>query len=155
MKQGKVDVFVGVFIILAIIALMFTAVKVSGLTVGDLGSNRYDVTAQFSDIGGLKVRSPVKLAGVQIGSVSSIKLNKNAYNAIVTLSIQKGINTLPLDTSARISQSGLLGDNYISLAPGYSEKDLKRGDRIKTTYSATSLTSLISTFVSGSGGTKK
>ena len=149
MKQGKVDFIVGVFILIAAVSLMFLALKVSGLSAASFGNNSYKVTASFSDIGGLKVRSPVKIAGVQIGQVSAITLNNDAYNAVVTMSIENSADKIPVDSSARISQSGLLGDNYISLSPGYKMQNLKNGSVIKTTYSATSITSLISTFVNG------
>jgi len=151
MKQGRGDLLVGIFMLMAALALAFLALKVSGLAFSQIFSSggSYQVTASFSDIGDLKIRAPVRVAGVQIGQVSQIVLDKN-YTADVTLSINQKINNLPQDTSASIVRSSLLGDNYVSLSPGYSDKNLSNNSVIVTTYSATSLESLISTFMSGS-----
>ena len=151
MRQARVDFWVGVLMLLAVLALVFLALKVSGLAFNQqmFGGGSYEVSAAFSDIGDLKIRAPVRVAGVQIGRVIGIKLNKN-YQADVVLSINNQINDLPDDTSASIVRSSLLGDNYVSLAPGYDEKMLTNGSQIVTTYSATSLESLISTFMSSS-----
>ncbi len=151
MKQGRVDLLVGMLMLLAAVALIFLALKVSGLAFNQeiFGGGTYEVTASFSSIGDLKIRAPVRVAGVQIGQVTHIVLDKN-YNADITLSINKNINNLPEDTSASILQSSLLGDNYVSLSPGYSDQVLKNHSVIVTTYSATSLESLISTFMGSS-----
>lgn len=151
MKQRIVEFWVGLFMLLAVLALLFLAVQVSGLSVskGIFGHANYHVSAVFNNIGNLKIRSPVRIAGVQIGTVSNIQLDKTTYQAKVTLSIDGNINDLPADSSARITSSGLLGENYISLTPGYARQVLKAGSKIETTYSATSIQSLISTFMSG------
>ncbi len=151
MKQAKVDLWVGVLMLLAVLALIFLALKVSGLAFDRqlFGSGSYQVTASFSDIGDLKIRAPVRVAGVQVGQVSAVVLDKN-YNAEVTLSLDQKIDDLPLDTSASIQQTSLLGDNYVSLSPGYSDKMLVNNSVITTTYAATSLESLISTFMGNS-----
>lgn len=155
MKQAKIDLWVGVLMLFAFLALIFLALKVSGLAFSkDLfGSSTYQVSASFSQIGDLKIRAPVRVAGVQIGEVSNIVLDNN-YNAKVTLSINQGIDDLPLDSSASIQQTSLLGDNYVSLSPGYSDKMLENGGVIQTTYSATSLESLISTFMANNNSSK-
>ena len=155
MKQARVDLWVGTLMLLAVLALIFLALKVSGLAFDRslFGSESYQVTAAFGDIGDLKIKAPVRVAGVQVGKVIGVSLNKN-YMADVTISIDQQVNNLPLDTSASVVKSSLLGDNYVSLAPGYSNKMLVNGSAIVTTYSATSLESLISTFMSGSGDKK-
>jgi len=151
MKQGRVDLLVGFLMLLAALALIFLALKVSGLAFNQeiFGGGTYDVTASFTSIGDLKIRAPVRVAGVQIGQVTHIVLDKN-YNADITLNINQNINNLPADTSASILQSSLLGDNYVSLSPGYSDQVLKNHSVIVTTYAATSLESLISTFMGSS-----
>ncbi len=149
MKQKKLEFAVGIFMIVAIMAIIFMALQVSGLSLTSLGKKTYQVTAVFSDIGNLKVRAPVRVAGVSIGSVQNIILDKSTYEAKVILSLDDYANNLPTDTSARITSSGLLGDNYISLSPGYDSRFLKNGSKIVTTYPATSIQNLISTFVSG------
>lgn len=151
MKQARVDLLVGMLMLLAALALIFLALKVSGLAFNQqlFGGGTYEVTASFSNIGDLKIRAPVRVAGVQIGEVHQIVLDPD-YTADVTLSINQKINNLPIDTSASILQTSLLGDNYVSLSPGYSDQVLKDHSVIVTTYAATSLESLISTFMSGS-----
>ena len=147
-----IEFVVGIFMLVAIVALLFLALKVSGLSTagGWFGQQTYKVTANFGDIGSLKIRTPIRISGVQVGYVSDIELNPTTYQAHVTLTLYDRINHLPEDTSAAITSSGLLGDNYVSLTPGYAQKMLHNGSQIYTTYSATSLQSLISTFLSGS-----
>lgn len=151
MNYKKIDTAVGLFMLLACIALVFMALKVSGLAMNRslFGSGAYTVTATFSNVGDLKIRAPVSVGGVQIGQVTAVTLNKSTYEAKVTMQIRASINTLPSDSSASISRTSLLGDNYVSLSPGYAKTNLKQGSKILTTYSATSLESLISTFMSG------
>lgn len=151
MNQRMIEFWVGLFMLLAVLAMLFLAVEVSGLSMSKslFGQNGYQVTAIFSNIGNLKIRAPVRVAGVQIGSVSSISLDKTTYQAKVTLTIDSHIDDLPVDTSARVTSTGLLGENYVSLTPGYGRQVLKSGSKIETTYSATSIQSLISTFVNG------
>jgi len=113
-SQRLIESFVGLFLIFSIIALTVLAFKVSGLT-SLFPADSYDVTADFDDIGGLKVRSPIKIGGVQIGEVSKIGLDTNTFKAVVTLHIQKQYNDIPDDSSAAILTAGLLGDNYIAI----------------------------------------
>ena len=103
----------------------------------------YNLSADFDNVGGLKVRSPVTLSGVKIGQVSAIELDPATFKAKVTLVIDEQDNDLPIDTSASIYTQGLLGSNYISLAPGFSTESLKNGDMITTTRSALILEQLI------------
>lgn len=152
MQKRVGEISVGIFMVLAALALMFLVLKVSGLTVDNdlFGRQSYQVSAEFGDIGNLKVRAPVRVAGVEIGQVVNITLDPANFQAKVTLRINNAVNDLPSDTSASVTSSGILGDNYISLTPGYAATNLQNGSVINTTYSATSIQSLISTFMSGS-----
>ena len=136
-------------------ALIFLALRVSGLSSGGalFADKGYIITANFDNIGNLKVRAPVRLAGVVVGQVSKITLNKDSYQAHVSMKMDASIDNIPTDSSASITSMGLLGDNYVSISPGYNEKYMANGSRFSVAYSATSLSSLISTFVSG--GKKK
>jgi phospholipid/cholesterol/gamma-HCH transport system substrate-binding protein len=149
MKQKTLEIWVGILMLLALAAFTFMAFKVSGLTASSaFVSHSYTVNAQFSDVGGLKTRAAVRIAGVQVGEVSALSLNPETYEAKVSLSIENDVH-LPTDTSAAITASGILGDNYISLTPGYASQNISNGGTINTTYAATSIQSLISTFMSG------
>ena len=137
---------VGVFIIAGIAALLILALKVSGLNYYP-GQNTYQLTASFDNIGGLKVRAPVRLAGVQIGEVKAIAIEPKTFKAVVTLAIDSKQDQLPTDTAANIQTEGLLGSNFIALSPGYAEDFLKHDDRIEVTHSALILENLIGQFL--------
>lgn len=146
MHRRLVELIVGIFVVLVIIAFIFLAFKVSGLTSLS-GASGYEVTADFDNIGGLKTRAPVRISGVEVGQVDSITLNPETFQAVVTMTISNKQNTLPVDTSASIYTEGLLGANYISLEPGYQTKYLKEGSVIKSTHSALVLEKLIGQFL--------
>jgi phospholipid/cholesterol/gamma-HCH transport system substrate-binding protein len=148
MDRKFVEVWVGVFVAAGLAALAMLAFKVGNLTAGDV-ANGYRVTAQFDNIGGLKVKAPVTLAGVRIGRVSDIVIDKQRYRAVVELTIEGRYDNLPKDTSASILTSGLLGDQYIGLEPGGADDNLKNGDLIMTTASALVLEKLIGQFLFG------
>ncbi len=150
MTKRIVETSVGVLMLLAVLALIFLALEVSGLSMKSFGSQNYEVTAVFTDIGSLRVRAPIRVAGVEIGNVVDISLDPKTFEAVVTMQIHANINDIPTDSSIKITASGLLGDSYIALTPGYSATTLHQGSVIETTYSATSLESLISTFMGGS-----
>lgn len=154
MNKKIIEIWIGVLMLLGLLAFMFMAMKVSGLTTADnpFVHNTYTLSANFTDVGGLKVRAPVRIAGVQVGVVSALKLNPQTYEAEVVLSMNKGI-AIPADSSASITASGILGDNYVSITPGFASQNLTNGGQIVTTYAATSIQSLISTFMSN--GAKK
>ena len=122
-KRRGLELSVGCFMLLGVVAFLMLALKVSGLT--QLSANKtFKVFTHFTNIGGLKVRSPVTIAGVRIGEVSNIFLEPGSFNAKVTLSINSDQNRIPFyDTSARILTEGLLGSNYISIAPGFDKED--------------------------------
>ena len=142
LSQRTIETCVGLFLLAAIGALLVLALKVSGLT-SFFKAEGYNVTAQFDDIGQLKVRAAIKISGVTIGEVNAIYLDPTSYKAVVTLHIHSTIKDIPDDSSAAILTAGLLGDNYIEITPMYSTKFLKNGSEIQETHSAMILEKLI------------
>ena len=143
MFSQKIEFVVGLFIVAGAFALMVLAFRVSGVFHIIPRKNTYELKAEFDNIGDLKVRAPVSIAGVRIGQVKSIKLDHKNFRAIVTFTITSPERDLPVDTSASILTQGLLGANYISLTPGFSEQYLKDDDIIEMTRSAVILENLI------------
>lgn len=146
-KQRYVDFSVGLFMLLGILALLVMTMKVSTFS-SFMSHDTYNITADFTDIGGLKVRAPVTVAGVKIGEVSHIELQPNELNAKVTMRLRSDKKIPYEDSSARILTEGLLGSNYISIVPGFEEasKDhpyLRNGDVIGKTQEAIILENLI------------
>jgi len=136
------ELAVGVFVAVGMAAFFMLAMKVSDIT--NLGNDKgYLVTASFENIGGLKVRAPITIAGVRIGRVIGIEFDEQTYEAVVAMSIDPKYDQLPVDSSASILTSGLLGEQYIGLEPGGSDSYLKEGDRIKLTQSALVIERLI------------
>ncbi|GEA52511.1 outer membrane lipid asymmetry maintenance protein MlaD [Vibrio inusitatus NBRC 102082] len=148
-QSRKFEFWVGSFMILGIIAVLFMVFKVAD--VKSLGSqDSYKLKAYFDNIGSLKVRSPVKVGGVVVGRVSDISLDTEYYTPIVTLSIGEHYGHFPDTSSAHILTSGLIGEQYISLIPGFIDEDvelLKDGDLIEDTKSALVLEDLIGQFL--------
>ena len=142
LEKRALEFWVGVFVLAGILALIMLAFKVGNLTSSDV-SNAYTVQAKFENIGGLKVKSPVTMAGVRIGRVTGVSFDKKTYQAVVELSIDGRYQNIPDDSSASILTSGLLGEQYIGITPGGSEDYLKQGDRILLTQSALVLENLI------------
>lgn len=149
--KPRVELMVGCFVLLSIVALLFLGFKVSNLSHYTASSQTYFVTAEFDDIANLKERAPVRLAGVRIGRVARIDLNTETYRAKVTLAIQRHYH-LPSDSSLRILTQGLLGANYIAFSPGYSDQFLKGGGQISQTHSALILENLIGQMLYRFGG---
>ncbi len=147
MSRDKVDVWVGLFVVLGAIALVFLALKAANLGTFSMGST-YSLTARFDNIGGLKVRAPIKSAGVVVGRVSAIGFDDQMYQGVVTLDIQSQY-VFPTDSSAKILTSGLLGEQYIGLEPGGEEENFAAGNTIRYTQSAVVLENLISQFLYG------
>lgn len=141
-RQSRLEMIVGLFMLAGVAALLVLALKVSGLTTY-IGGQGYYVTAAFDNIGDLKVRSPVTISGVRIGQVEAIKLDPETFRANVIMLIYKQYNDIPVDSSARIFTQGLLGSNYISLSPGFQNTYLRNGDKIADTHSALILENLI------------
>ena len=145
MKKNALDFWVGLFVVLGFIALLFLALKAGNMS--SLSFQRtYAVKLKFDNIGGLKPRAPVKSAGVTVGRVASIGFDTNTYQALVTINLDQQ-NQFPKDTSAKILTSGLLGEQYIGLEPGGDPEMLKDGDTISMTQSAIVLENLIGQFL--------
>jgi len=145
MKRSTLDLWVGVFVAIGFGALLFLSLKVANLTSLD-ASDVYKVKARFDNIGGLKVRAPVKSAGVVVGRISDIRFMTDTYEAEVVMSIDTRY-PFPRDTSAKILTSGLLGDQYVGLQAGGDTVNLKSGETLKLTQSAIVLESLIGQFL--------
>lgn len=150
-KYGRIEILVGAFVLAALISLCVLAFKVSGLTNSMSGEPGYRVSARFTEIGGLKIRSRVTVAGVSIGRVVGINLDEKTYQAVVTMEIIDRFNRLPDDTIASIATSGLIGDKYVMLEPGASDQFLKNGSMIEMTDPAMVLERLIGRFLYKSG----
>jgi len=145
MSTEKTDWWVGLFVLLGGIALAFLALRAANLSSFSF-SPTYALSAKFDNIGGLKVRAPVKSAGVVVGRVSSISLDTKTYQAVVRIDMEKSF-LFPLDSSAKILTSGLLGEQYIGLEAGGDETNLPDNGMIQYTQSAIVLESLISQFL--------
>jgi len=144
-RSATRDFIVGLFVLAGLGAIAYLSMSVGGLTLN--GGGGLDLFADFDEIGGLKPRAPVVIAGVKVGQVESISLDKN-FRARVQLDLRKSLE-LPADSSASIMTSGLLGDKYISLQLGGEERLLKPGDEITFTESAVILERLIGKLVHG------
>jgi phospholipid/cholesterol/gamma-HCH transport system substrate-binding protein len=143
--RTKIDLWVGIFVALGVVALLGLAMKVGNLTSGKIGET-YSVTAAFENVGSLKPHAPVKSAGVAVGRVDSIAFNSKTYEAVVTIKIDKRYN-FPKDTFANIYTAGLLGEQYVGLEAGGDEEVLKNGDKIAKTQDAVVLEKMISQFL--------
>jgi len=145
MQRSTLDLWVGLFVMAGIGALLVLAMKVGNMSAGGNGAS-YQLVAQFENIGGLKPRAPVKSAGVVVGRVSAIQFDNEKFTARVTLNIDQQYK-FPKDSSASILTSGLLGEQYIGLEGGGDPANLNTGDRIKQTQSAVVLEKLIGQFL--------
>lgn len=147
MAQSKsLEVIVGAFMLAGIVALFFLAMQVSNLSSAPGGSG-YEISARFDNIGSLKVRSPITMAGVVVGRVSGIHFDPKTYEAVVSMRIESEYNTIPEDSFAKVFTAGLLGEQYIGLDPGGSETYLKDGDQISLTQSSLVLEEIIGQFL--------
>lgn len=149
MLQSKtVETVVGVFIAVGLGALLVLAMRVSNLTFASLSQDQsYAVVARFDNIGGLKVRAPVKMAGVLVGRVADIGFDSETYEAVVTMAIDRRFDQIPVDTTASIYTAGLLGEQYIGLQAGGMDEFLGDGDQITLTESAVVLERVIGQFL--------
>ena len=145
MERTTLDLWVGIFVVAGIAALVVLALKVGNLSTYNV-SETYQLQAHFTNVGGLKPTASVRSAGVLVGRVTSITLDTATYEAKVTMSIDKRYQ-FPRDTFANILTSGLLGEQYIGLAPGGDDKMLQNGDEFKKTQSAMVLEDLIGKFL--------
>jgi len=129
------DALIGLFVAAGIAGLFFLALQVSNLSTF-VEKDNYKVIAHFENSGGLKVKSPVSVAGVKIGQVSDISYDPKTFQSVVTMAIYSQYNELPSDTTASVFTAGLLGEQYVSLEPGGSDEYLKDGGSIEITQSA-------------------
>jgi phospholipid/cholesterol/gamma-HCH transport system substrate-binding protein len=145
MHRKSVDVWVGLFVLLGLAALLFLALKAGNMSTLSFGKT-YSITGKFDNIGGLKPQAPVKSAGVVVGRVAAIKFDDKSYQALVTLDLETGYH-FPKDSSLKILTAGLLGEQYIGIEAGGDTNNLADGDRISRTSSATVLEDLINQFI--------
>jgi phospholipid/cholesterol/gamma-HCH transport system substrate-binding protein len=157
MDRKRIEALVGTFVLLGALALAFLSLKAANLASFTFDST-YALIARFDNVGGLKIRAPVKSAGVTVGRIASITFDDKAFQGVVTLQVDRRYQ-FPLDTSAKILTSGLLGDQYVGLDPGGDDKNLKPGDSLKLTQSAVVLEDLIGKVIysraAEGGGNKK
>ena len=146
MNTRYTEILVGLFIAVGLASLFMLAMKASNLNIYN-DDNGYEISANFDDISGLKIKSPVTMSGVRIGRVSDIQFDSEMFEAVVKIRIESQYKTLPKDTSASIYTAGLLGEKYIGLEAGGDEENLKQGDKLKLTQSSLVLEKLISRFV--------
>lgn len=146
MNKRSTEIFVGLFVVLGALGLLFLALKAANLGSFSDGGETYVVQARFDNIGGLKARAPVRSAGVNVGRVTSVVLDTQTYQGVATMEISKTV-LFPKDSSAKILTSGLLGDQYIGIEAGGDTNNLAGGDVITQTQSAVVLENLIGQFL--------
>jgi phospholipid/cholesterol/gamma-HCH transport system substrate-binding protein len=148
MSQTRLlEMIVGAFVILGVMAVFFLTMRVSDLSGRTGSQDGFAVQAHFENIGGLKVGAAVSMAGVRVGRVTGIQIDPQTFEAVVTLQLGSRYNYLPDDSNASILTAGLLGEQYIGLTPGGSERPLQAGDTIKFTQSALILEQIIGQFL--------
>ncbi len=145
MQKKPLDIWVGLFVLLGAVAMVFLALKAGNMSSISF-EKTYPVTARFDNVGGLKPRAPVKSAGVVVGRVGKINFDDNSFQALVTLDLEDRYK-FPKDSSVKILTSGLLGEQYIGIEPGGALENLKNGDTIVMTQSAIVLENLIGQFL--------
>ncbi len=148
MRMRTVEISVGAFMLAGMLALVAMAVKVSGLSLKS-GGETYELHAYFDNTGALKPRSKISMAGVTVGKVKNIELDKTTYMAKVVMDIDQRIDNIPIDSTASIVTAGLLGEQYISISIGGDEAYLRDGERFEDTQSALILEELIGKFLLG------
>lgn len=146
MQTRTMEIGVGLFLLAGLLALLLLALRVSGLSVAD-SADTYKLYANFDNVAGLTVRAKVTMAGVTIGKVSAIDLDRDSYTGRVTMDLQKSVDNLPADSTASILTAGLLGEKYIGISVGGDEALLKEGGVIHDTQSALVLEDLIGKFL--------
>jgi phospholipid/cholesterol/gamma-HCH transport system substrate-binding protein len=150
-NRKSLELWVGLFVAAGILALAMLAFKVGNLTSADV-MNGYKVTGRFDNVGGLKVKAAVTMAGVRIGRVSGIAFDNKKYQALVTMDIDGRYQNIPKDSSASILTSGLLGDQYVGIEPGGDETSLQNGDNFLRTQSALVLEKLVGQVIFNKAG---
>jgi phospholipid/cholesterol/gamma-HCH transport system substrate-binding protein len=145
MRKSAIDVWVGIFVAIGLLAALFLALKVGNMNAVSFQPT-YTITARFDNVGGLKPRAPVKSAGVVVGRIADIRFDDTTYQATVTMTLERNYQ-FPKDSSAKILTSGLLGEQYVGLEAGGSDQMLAQGNMITQTQSAVVLENLISQFL--------
>ncbi len=145
MQRSKVDVWVGLFVLIGVAAILFLALQSANLLNLSF-EQTYQVTAKFDNAGGLKPKAAVKSAGVVVGRIEAIRFDDKSYQADVVLALESRY-AFPKDSSLKVLTSGLLGEQYVGIEPGGDEKNLAQGDVIKQTQSAVVLENLIGQFL--------
>jgi phospholipid/cholesterol/gamma-HCH transport system substrate-binding protein len=146
MKRTSVELGVGIFVFIGMLAVGYLTVKLGRMEMFE--GDYYLVSARFQNVSGLKAGSSVEIAGVPVGQVSAIRVNPENFAAIVEMKIEKGV-ALTDDTIASVKTQGLIGDKYIKLSPGGSDKGLQPGDTMVETESAVDFEELLSKYVMG------
>ena len=156
MTRKELDLWVGIFAVAGIGAMLFLSLKVANLA-SFTAADTYQINAKFENVGGVKIRAPVKSAGVVVGRVSEIRFDNESFEAVVSMNIDSRFQ-FPKDSSAKILTSGLLGEQYIGITAGGDSVNLKKGDTLKLTQSAVVLENLIGQFLynkAAEGSSKK
>ena len=148
MSKNPTEVVVGGAVLAIAIGFVLFAAEATGFAKG--GGATYPLTASFRSAEGISVGTDVRVAGIKVGTIGTLKLNAKTFFADATVDIDKGIE-LPTDSAILISQEGLLGGNYVEIVPGGSPDNMKTGDRFTDTQGAVSLISLLMKFVGGGG----
>ena len=145
MQRSKNDVWVGLFVLIGAVAILFLALQSANLL--NLSFQKtYQVKAKFDNVGGVKPKAAVRSAGVVVGRVDNIVFDDKSFQAVVTLALESRY-VFPKDSSLKILTSGLLGEQYLGIEPGADDKNLGQGDTIASTQSAVVLENLISQFL--------
>lgn len=151
MKYLKVEIMVGLFMLLGLLAAVVMSLKVAGLVLNS-SAQTYTLHAKFDNVGSLKLRAPVKIGGVLVGRVERISIDQNELMPVVDLAIESRFNHLSSDSKASILTAGIIGEQYIGIVPGFYDEDmgstyLKDGDYFQDTGSAVVLEDLIGKFL--------
>lgn len=155
MYSRKIEIVVGAFILLGILALSFLAIQVSGLSFALQGRDTYTVSAKFNNVAGLTNRAKVSIAGVTVGQVTAIHLDPLSVRAVVDMAITRDVDYLTSDSIAAIKTAGVLGEQYVSISVGGAPDILGDGDMITDTQSALVLEDLIGKIMTSMGAEKK
>ena len=147
-QRQSYQIGTGLFILLGFAALAYLATQTTSVANFSQGAS-YAIKARFTNVGQLKLRAPVKIAGVRVGTVSDIKLEADKLDALVTLSLDKRFDKIPDDSAAAVFTSGLLGDQYVAIQPGGSPDMFKEGDEVVLTQSSMQLEELIGKYLVG------
>ena len=153
MQSKALEILVGLFFSLGVGAIFIMTFRVASVSGAGKGAS-YEVSADFENIGGLKPGAAVTMAGVRIGRVRKIVIDRDTFEAHVTLGIENQYDNIPKDSSASIMTAGLLGEQYLGLSPGGDDKSLVSGDKIKFTQSALVLENLIGQFMANMATSK-